>query len=345
MGRHGCRAGALSLEHHSSVTRQAPASARTLALGPGPEFDRIREIVHLLGREGAGLGDDCALLPAGDTYFAISTDVSVEQVHFRLDWIHLAEVGWRATAAALSDLAAAGAEPAGVLAAVTMPAAAAASDLLEVMTGVRDATRSVGAPVLGGDLSSGPVWSLAMTVIGRTRAPVSRGGARPGDRLWVTGVLGGSRAALEAWRRKEQPPAAARECYAHPSPRIAAARWLGDHGAHAMIDLSDGLAGDAGHLAAASGVALEIDVGSIPVAPEADAEARRQGMSPQHFAAEGGEDFELLVALPPGFDAVAAFTREAGLPLTSIGTIGPGRAVQFSEQGRAVMLKGFNHFG
>ncbi len=322
-----------------------PAAKQHLALGPGPEFERIREIQRLLGPQGRGLGDDCAIIPAGDAFFAISTDVSVEQVHFRLGWIELAEVGWRATAAALSDLAADGAEPVGVLIAVTVPASSTHADLLEVMTGARDCAGSVGISIIGGDLSSGSVWSLAVTVIGHARAPVSRKGAVPGDAIWVTGVLGGSRAALEAWRGGRTPLAGARERYARPTPRITAGKWLADHGARAMIDLSDGLAGDAGHLAAASGVALELDLSRLPTAPEVESEATRAGVPPQQFAAEGGEDFELLVALPPGFNAAAAFTQATDLPLTQIGTAIGGQGVRFLHHGRALTLKSFNHFG
>jgi thiamine-monophosphate kinase len=327
------------------VTRRTPAPGQSLALGPGPEFDRIREIIELLGSQGTRLGDDCGLLPAGQRFFALSTDVSVERVHFRRDWIRMDEVGWRATAAALSDLAAEGAEAAGVLCAITMPAAAADAELLDVMSGVGAAARFVGAPVLGGDLSSGPVWSLAISVVGQTANPVTRGGAEPGDRLWLTGELGGSRAALEAWRREEEPLPGSRQRYAHPQPRISAGRWLAEHGAHAMIDLSDGLAGDAGHVAAASGVALEIDLGSVPVAPETETESKRLDITPQQFAAEGGEDFELLVALTPQFSAAAAFTQASGIPLTRIGTVVEGEGARFLHNGRTIMLKGFNHFG
>jgi thiamine-monophosphate kinase len=316
-----------------------------VALGPGPEFDRIRDIERLLGSVGSGLGDDCALIAAGDGFLAVSTDVSVEQVHFRLGWIDLAEAGWRATAAALSDLAAEGAEPAGVLTAVTVPATASDSDLHKIMTGVRDAVTSVEASVLGGDLSSGPVWSLAVTAIGRTRSPVTRAGAAPGDWLWVTGELGGSRAALEAWRGERQPADRARARYARPEPRILAGRWLAAHGAHAMIDLSDGLAGDAGHIAAASAVALEIQLETLPVASEVAAEAARLGSSPQQFAAEGGEDFELLVALPPEFDGATMFSRDTGMSLTRIGAVTAGESVRFLHRDRLVMLKGYNHFG
>lgn len=322
-----------------------PLTGRSLALGPGPEFDRIRGITQLLGEQGAGLGDDCGLIRADDGYIALSTDVSVEEVHFRLDWISLAEMGWRSTAAALSDLGAEGADPAGALCAITVPAPAGEPELLEAMSGVGAVARAFEFPILGGDLSSGPVWSLAVTVVGRTPTPVTRGGARPGDNLWVTGVLGGARTALEMWGRQEQPPAAARSRYARPEPRIAAGRWLARHGAHAMIDLSDGLGSDARHLAAASGVAVELYLDAIPLGPGVEAEAGRQGVPAQQFAAEAGEDFELLVALPPEFNRAEAFQQECGIGLTRIGAVAQGRGVRFLLGNRPMILKGFNHFG
>jgi thiamine-monophosphate kinase len=322
-----------------------PGPGQTIPLGPGPEFDRIRGITQVLGKQGIGIGDDCGLVREGDEFFAFSTDVSVEQIHFRTDWITLEEAGWRASAGALSDLAADGAAPAGLLCAVITPAAAEESDLLQVMAGVRAAAEFVNAPVLGGDLSVGPCWSLAVTVVGRTRAPISRGGAEPGDRVWITGALGGARAALETWRRGEEPAPAARNCYAHPEPRIAAGRWLARHGARAMIDVSDGLAGDAGHLAAASEVALDIDLAALPVHPDVASAARRRGVPPAQFAAEGGEDFELLVALPARFDAAALFASECGIPLTPIGSVVDGSGARFRQDGRTIPLGGYNHFG
>ena len=327
------------------MTPRGAAPGATLALGAGPEFDRIRRIIRQLGSQGGALGDDCGLIPSRDGTLALSTDVSVEGVHFRLDWIGFSDVGWRAAAAALSDLAAEGAQPLGLLSAITLPAAAPESALLEVMSGVGAAAEFVGAPVLGGDLSTGPGWNLAITVIGRAKRAVTRGGAEPGDGLWVTGALGGSRAALEAWRRGEKPEATARSRYAHPEPRIAAGRWLADHGAHAMIDLSDGLGGDARHLAAASSVGLDVTLNSVPVAPEVSAEAGRLRLSPHQFAAEGGEDFELLVALPSGFDAAPEFKRECGIPLSRIGSVREGSDVRFLYDGAAISLKGFDHFG
>ncbi len=234
------------------MTRARRLPASHVALGPGAEFDRIRKIIGVLGVQAGRLGDDCGLVEQQDGFLALSTDVSVEGVHFRLDWITFEEVGWRATAAALSDLAADAADPIGVLCAVTMPRSSPESYLLEIMAGVRNAAAAVEAQVLGGDLSSGPVWSVAVTVVGHTRRPMGRSNAEAGDGVWVTGTLGGARAALHAWLNGRQPLDRARKRFAHPEPRIAAGRWLAQHGATAMIDLSDGLAGDSRHLAAAS---------------------------------------------------------------------------------------------
>lgn len=318
---------------------------QSFALGPGAEFDRIRGIIGALGTQAVGVGDDCALLSSGDGFVALSTDVSVEGVHFRLDWISLEEVGWRAAAAALSDLAAEGAEAVGLLAAVTVPDGAGQAELLQVMMGIGAAAEFAGGKVLGGDLSSGSAWSLAITVAGQVQHPVTRAGAVPGDGLWVTGDLGGSRAALAAWRRGTSPSANTRRRFAHPEPRITAGRWLARHGARAMLDLSDGLAGDAAHLAAASSVRLEIELERIPLAPEANREARRLAQPPQQFAAEGGEDFELLVALPSEFGDAAEFTTACGISLTQVGTVRAGNGVRFTLEGLPIQLTGFNHFG
>lgn len=318
-----------------------------LALGEGAEFDRIRGIARALGARARGLGDDCALVPAGGGMLAISTDVSVERVHFRLDWITLAEAGWRSAAAALSDLAAEGAEPLGLLSAITVPDGAQEADLTALAEGIGEAAAAAdGAAVLGGDLSRGPVWSVTVTVVGRAERPVTRAGARAGDGLWITGVLGASRAAVEAWRRGDSPAPDARRAYARPEPRIAAGRWLASHGARAMLDVSDGLAADAGHLAAASAVRLRLTLETVPVAAAAIEAARRLDVPVQQFAAEGGDDYELLVALPPGFgdrDA-RAFEAATGLALTRVGTVERGSGVRAELLGRALELRGYDHF-
>lgn len=316
------------------------------ALGPGREFDRVRRIAAALGPKASGLGDDCAVLAPADARLVASTDVSVEDVHFRLDWLTLEEAGWRATAAALSDLAADGAEAAGVLVALTVPRSASDDDVVAAMTGVGGAAGDAGARVIGGDLSSGPSWAFAVTVLGWTGQPVTRAGARPGDRIWVTGALGGARAGLEAFRRGEAPAPEVRRAFARPAPRLHAGRWLARHGAAAMIDLSDGLGADAAHLAAASGVCVELELELLPLAPGATAEAERLGLPAARFAAESGEEYELLVALPERFaaDDARAFESVCSLPLTRVGEVRPGAGVQARLGGAIVTLSGYDHF-
>lgn len=323
-----------------------PPAVRTSALGPGREFDRVRRIAATLGGRAPGLGDDCALLPPGDGPLAASTDVSVEGVHFRLDWISLEEAGWRATAAALSDLAAVGAEASAVLVALTVPSDAGDDDVVAVMAGAGAAAADAGALVAGGDLSRGPGWSIAVTALGWAAEPIGRDGARPGDGLWVTGTLGAARAALEAWRRGAAPEDGARRAFARPVPRLCAGRWLARHGARAMIDLSDGLGADAGHLAAASGAAAWLELERVPVAPAVAGEASWLDTPAERFAAEGGEDYELLVALPAGFSDqdVRALESVCGLPLTRVGEMRDGGGVHARLGGRPVTLAGFDHF-
>ncbi|HKU62980.1 MAG TPA: thiamine-phosphate kinase, partial [Gemmatimonadales bacterium] len=191
-----------------------------------------------------------------------------------------------------------------------------------------------------------PTWAVTVTVLGWATVPVTRSGARAGDRLWVSGALGGARAALEAWRRRETPADEARRAFVRPEPRIAAGRWLAEHGARAMIDLSDGLGADAGHLAAASGVRIDLALEQVPVAGATVAEARRAGVSVQQFAAEGGEDYELLVTLPVAFgrDDALAFERATGLALTRIGAVRRGSGVHPTLASRAIALTGYDHF-
>ena len=311
-------------------------SARDV-LGPGAEFDRLRAIFARLGKDARNLGDDCALLRLGGTTLAASVDASLEGVHFRTDWLSFEDIGWRAAAGALSDLAAVGAKPVGVLVALGMPGGQREPGV-EIMGGVARAARSVGAKVLGGDLLRSERYLIDVTVLGTVDRPVRRNGARPGDGLWVTGTLGGSGLALQQLRAGAPPTGALRARFARPEPRIAAGRWLARRGAHAMIDVSDGLAQDAGHLAAVSGVMIDIELEHVPCWP---------GVAPG-AAAASGEEFELLAALPSRFDrrSATAFTRATGLPLTRIGQCGRGSAgVRVTRGGTPVATPpGFDHF-
>ena len=322
-------------------------TGRSLRLGPGGEFDRLRAIFAALGTAGRDLGDDCALLSVGGRTLAISIDLSLEGVHFRTDWLSFREIGWRATAAALSDLAADGAQPLGVLVSLGIPsnvqrATRNASPAVQIMTGVGAAARSVGASVLGGDLVRSPRYLVDVCVLGVAQRPVRRSGARPGDGLWVTGRLGGAGLALAAVRagrggRGGRLAPALRRRFARPVPRIAAGRWLARRGARAMIDISDGLAGDAGHLAAASGVGVAIELERVPCWP---------GVTP-FVAVRSGEEYELLVAMPRRFGPAdaKAFGRATGLPLTPIGACTARRGVRMTHDGRPITPPpGFDHF-
>jgi len=312
-------------------------------LGSGAEFDRIRALAARWGARARGLGDDCAFIEAGGERLAVSLDLSVEGVHFSRDWLTPPEIGYRAAAAALSDLAAVAAEPLAQLLALGLPAGEPESTVEGLADGVADAAADCGATIVGGDLSSSAGIVIDCCVIGRTGAEVRRRGARPGDLLLVTGALGGPLAALLEWRAGREPPAAARERFARPASRHAAARFLAAHRAHAMIDLSDGLAGDLGQLLAASGVGASLDVDRLPVLQAAADVAARHGEPAWRLAARSGEEYELLAAVPP--DAAPGILAECPVPVSVVGAVEAEAGLRATERGAAVELpRGFDHF-
>ncbi len=297
-------------------------------LGQGEEFDLIRRVAARLGPRARGLGDDCATLRWPGGQLVLSSDLSVEGVHFRREWLQPVEIGWRATAAAMSDLAAAGAEPIGVLASVAVPGDE--RDLIEeIMTGVGEACSSVGAVVLGGDLSRADAVTIDVCAVGSADSPVGRGGA------------------VTMWHSDREPPADARSAFARPEPLIAAGRWLAANGATAMIDVSDGVASDAGHIAARSEVQATVILEQLPLGPAVDEVAAMVGEHPAVFSAAGGEDYQLLVALPEKFGAqdAGAFREACGISLTNIGRIEQGGGVQLLLDGVPVRVAGYDHFG
>lgn len=304
-----------------------------LALGAGGEFDAIRRLTALWGEQAQGIGDDAAVLtvPPGRS-LVVSTDVSVEEVHFRRAWLTPEEIGWRATAAALSDLAAMGAEPLGVLWAGVIPDAW--RDALDGLAlGVGAATRHAGAAVVGGDLSRGVALSLGLTVLGAAARPLTRAGAKPGDVVWVTGRFGGPARALAAWEHGGRPSDDDRARFARPVPRIAQGLAAAAAGATAAIDVSDGLAQDAGHLAAASGVRIELRLDDLPLVPGGEPLA----------AAAGGEEYELVLTAPVSVDLAAALPP--GVPVTRVGRVVMGHGVVTSLGDRVVeVVPGHDHF-
>jgi len=321
------------------------------ALGPGGEFDRIRNILRDLPPQPGsrvGPGDDAAVLSDG---VVLSTDLTVEGVHFRLDWISPEEAGGRAVVAALSDLAAMAAEPIGVLVSLAVPEAGPGPE--PFMAGVRERIDEMGIPLLGGDLtrSPGPVI-LDAVVVGRVESPLLRAGARPGDALWVTGTLGGAAAAVAAWTSDGVPHPEFRERFARPRARIPEARWLRERCAlSAGLDLSDGLAGDAAHLAAASGVGVLLRGGTLPVHPRfREGKADGDGSGALECALHGGEDYELLLAAPQGEMEpwVEEFRRSFDLSLTRVGEVMAGEGVWIlhgdNEEPMRVERGGWDHF-
>lgn len=306
----------------------------SVALGPGGEFDRIRAMMAVWGSSAWGIGDDAALVhvPEGEQLI-VSTDTSVENVHFRRDWLSDEEIGYRAAVAALSDLAAMAANPLGLLLALSIPPQWIDAER-GIARGVLEAVSAAGTVIVGGDLSRSSELSLAITVLGSTLRPLRRSGALAGDTIYVTGVLGGPAAALASFESGERPGDWARARFAHPLPRLAEARWLRDRGATAGIDISDGLIADLRHLCEASGAGAVLEIGSLRTGA---------GITPLSAAASG-EEYELIVTA--GALDTDEFERNFGVPLTAIGTVGsPATGVVVREGGRAVLPPaGFNHF-
>jgi thiamine-monophosphate kinase len=305
------------------------------------EFDLIARLTAALGDAGAGvtlgIGDDAAVL-APD--LVVSTDLVVEDVHFRRATTGLADLGWKSLAVAVSDLAAMGAAPIGAVVGLALGAGWSEDDAVAIYGGLGECARDCGCPVAGGDLSRAATLVLAVTVFGRAAAPATRAGARVGDLLAVTGSLGGSEAGrllLEAGAEESAAAAALAHRHRRPVPRVADGRLLASY-VHAMIDVSDGVASDARRLAEAGGVCVEVDLDALPVQPGVEEGAAARGVETGAFAATGGEDYELLVAL-----SEAAFASSV-VPLTRVGRILDGPVgVRFTGAGADPALAGFDH--
>ena len=309
-------------------------NGRNIDLGPGKEFDLVRILLAEWGKAAQRIGDDAAVLdvPAGER-LVVSTDTSVEGVHFHRDWLNSFEIGYRATAASLSDLAAMAARPLGILIALTLPEGNK-QEAREIATGIREGASAVLCPIVGGDLSSGKDLSLTITALGSASRPLARSGARAGQRVYVTGRLGGPAAAVRAWRAGKEPTESDRARFANPVPRIEPAIGLAARGATSGIDISDGLIADVGHIAAASKVCIEIDAEQIP---------RVSGVTPLE-AASSGEEYEIVVTAPE-IDT-RQFSEEFGLDLTEIGRVVAGSTGIVLMQGgeRVTAPPGFDHF-
>lgn len=305
---------------------------------PRGEFELIEAFRARLPLPGwrveVGSGDDAAVVRAGGALSVVSVDATVDGTHARLDLGDpleaAASFGWRSVTTALSDLAACGAAPGEAYVALTVPSDTPDEVLLALGDGLGEAARAFGVDVVGGDVARGPVVIASVTVVGwlqdGARALV-RGGAQPGDLIGLTGPVGlaGAGLALELSLVRDgcvapEVSTALRQAHRRPTPRTDVGARLREAGASAAIDLSDGLLADASHVARASGVVLELDAAAVPVGDGvAEVAAELGSPSTLAFAEGSGEDFELLVTVPPAHRAAA---QEAGV-VAWIGVVRP----------------------
>jgi thiamine-monophosphate kinase len=305
-----------------------------------------------------GIGDDCAVLrPQADMEWVITTDTQVEDVHFRRAWLTPYQIGWRAMAVNLSDLAAMGAQPFAALAAFVLPAATEEAFFERFLDGVCELGLRFGCPLVGGNLARDPAHlSLTFTLLGRVPRgkALLRSGAKAGDEIWVSGRLGGSGAGLQTFLRPipliDTLETILRLRYAQPQPRVHEALFLrASEQLTSMIDLSDGLAGDLGHICDESGVGAQIVAEALPLEPGVCEVAAALGKDPLEYALRGGEDFELCCTAAPG--ALASkreeFRTRFGIDLTPIGVITAERSRQLVRGDGShtpLLPQGFDHF-
>jgi thiamine-monophosphate kinase len=307
------------------------------------EFDVIRSFSEKLPAPPpevvVPVGDDCAVLRFGDVLWVAAADMLVEGRHFK-GWASPEDVGYKAVAVNVSDVAAMGGVPRFILAS---GGAMEAETTLRCMEGVLRACEEFGLYPLGGDTTGAATLMVDVSILGQlAHAPVLRSGARPGDLLAVTGELGASVAGLLALENGDGGPERLVKKHLRPEPRVGSGRAAARLGAHAMIDLSDGLASDVVHLCEMSSVGCRIDLGLLPVAGDTREYLRSSGRDPEIQAATGGEDYELLIAASE--EVVEALAAESETPVTVIGEI-TEEEVFFMRDSEAVEnLSGWDHF-
>lgn len=306
------------------------------------EFGLIKRLTQDLQRSESvieGVGDDCAVVRFGDRLMLVSTDASVEDVHFTTRTASARAIGWKAAASAISDIAAMGGEARYVLVTFACPSEVSVERLEELFQGLHEAVEAAGAVIIGGDTTQSLARIvLSVTVIGEAveNRYRSRKGARPGDLLAVTGYPGRSSAGLLALEAGVDAPPLV-EAHLHPVPRLKEGQWLAARDeVHAMIDLSDGLVQDTGHIAEASNVGVNMDPAMLPLSSDLEKYREALGISPRDLVLAGGEDYELALAVDPAKveGMLAEFSREFEIPLTVVG--------QFVDAPKGVRIAGAN---
>jgi len=298
-------------------------SAAEKTLADAGEFGLIAELVALFPQGEhvlVGPGDDAALLRIKQGHVVVSSDLMVEGRHFRRDWVSGYDVGRRAAAQNLSDINAMGGRAHSLTVGLAAPADLPVSWALDLARGFAEECALVGASVVGGDLTRASEVVIAVTVIGAVaQAPVLRSGARPGDVLAIAGRQGWAAGGLAVLGRGFRSPRVLVEAYRRPEPPYAAGAAAAAAGATAMIDISDGLLAEAGHVAAASGVAIDVHAARLEVPEPLHAVAAATGADPVSFVLAGGDDHALLAtfpaaaALPDGFRAIGVVSEGEGV--------------------------------
>jgi thiamine-monophosphate kinase len=284
-----------------------------------------------------GPGDDAAVVTAPDGRVVACTDMLVEGNHFRRDWCSAADVGHKAAAANLADIASMGARPTALLAAVAAPQDLPAEWLEGLASGLAAEAAAVGAAVVGGDTTRGELLTVTVTALGdlEGREPVTRSGAEPGDVLALAGRIGWAAGGLNVLSRGFRSPGALVGAYRRPQPPYSAGRDAALMGVRAMIDVSDGLLADIGHIADDSGVAIDVDTTALPVPEPMRNAAEALGADARNWLLSGGEDHALAAAFPPDVLLPEGWRR--------IGTVSEGAGVTVDGH-RWTGPTGWDHF-
>lgn len=317
----------------SKESGSAPDPATVAGIG---EFGLIAALIGDHARPATtllGPGDDAALVAAPDARVIATTDVLVEGVHFRLDWSTPEQIGRKAAAVNLADVAAMGATPTALLVGLVCPPTTPTATAVAIGTALRAEAEAAGAAVVGGDVTSGPVIVLAITALGSLggRPPVTRAGARPGDVLALCGTVGRAAAGLAVLSRGFRSPREFVEAQRVPSPPYAAGPQAAQAGATAMIDVSDGLLADLGHIAAASGVVIDV---AVPPVPSRMAEVGSAlGIDPVVWLLTGGEDHALAATFPPGTTLPEGWTAIGTVREGAPGVLVEGRPFEVESGG------------
>lgn len=299
------------------------------------EFGLIARITARLGQAAScllGPGDDAAVVRASDGRVVACTDVLVEGRHFRRDWSSATDVGHRAAAANLADIAAMGAVPTALLVALCMPPNLEARWAEELADGLAAEAALVGASVVGGDMSASPTLTIAVTALGDLggRPPVLRGGARPGDVVALAGRIGYAAAGYTVLTRGFRTPKLLVEAYRRPQVLYSAGPYAARLGATSMIDVSDGLVADLGHVAQASGVGIDLHRDAFELPRQMRDAAQALGVDPYAWILAGGEDhalaatFPRAVALPSGWRPIGRVVPGDGVTVDGKAYTGSG---------------------